>query len=108
MTYGGGSGPFLKQSAGASQGAVQRIFIFEGMVVGVLSWIITNLLALPLGIIVGNTLGKVLIDAPLNLGFSLTGVILWLVIVLVFSVIASFYPAWKVSRLTLNEVLACE
>ncbi|NOR48390.1 MAG: hypothetical protein GQ533_10170 [Methanosarcinaceae archaeon] len=37
MTYGGGSGPFLEQSAGASQGAVQRIFIFEGMVMGVLS-----------------------------------------------------------------------
>lgn len=48
MTYGGGSGPFLEQSAGASQGAVQRIFIFEGMVMDVLSWIIANLPALPL------------------------------------------------------------
>ena len=58
-------------------GAVQRIFILEGMVIGVLSWIIANLLALPPGIIVGNIPGSVLIDAPPDPGFSLTGVILW-------------------------------
>jgi putative ABC transport system permease protein len=55
---------------------------------------------------VDNIPGKV--DAPLDPGFSLTEVILWLVIVLVFSAIASFYPAWKASRLTVNEVLAYE
>jgi ABC-type dipeptide/oligopeptide/nickel transport system permease component len=43
------------------------------MVIGVLSWIIAILLALPLGIIVGNISGSVLIDAPLDPGFSLTG-----------------------------------
>ena len=31
-----------------------------------------------------------------------------LVIVLVFTAIASFYPAWKASRLTVNEVLVYE
>jgi putative ABC transport system permease protein len=61
-----------------------------------------------LGIIVGNISGGVLIDAPLYPGFSLTWVILWLATVLVFSAIASFYPAWKASRLTVNEVLADE
>ena len=54
------------------RGAVQRIFIFKGMGMGVLIWIIANLLALPLGIIVDNIPGKV--DAPLDPGFSLTGV----------------------------------
>jgi len=63
------------------------------MVVGVLSWIIANLLALPLGIILDNITGKV--DAPMDSAFSLIGVILWLVIVLVFSAISSFYPAWN-------------
>ncbi|MCD4842389.1 MAG: hypothetical protein K8R08_10385 [Methanosarcinales archaeon] len=62
----------------------------------------------PLGIIVGNISGRGLIDAPLYPGFSLTGVILWLAIVLVFSAIASFYPAWKAYQLTVNEVLANE
>ena len=65
-------------------------------------------LALPLGIIVGNISGKVLIDAPLDFGFSLTGVILWLAIVLFFPAIASVYTAWKASRLTVNEVLVYE
>ena len=71
---------------------------------GVLSRTTAILLALPLGIISGS----VLIDGPLDPGFSLTGVILWLAIVLVISAIASFYPAWKASRLTVNEVLTYE
>ena len=75
---------------------------------GVLSWIIAILLALPPGIIVGNISGSVLIGAPLDPGFSLTGVILWLAIVLIFSAFARLYPAWKASRLTMNEVLAYE
>jgi len=70
--------------------------------------LIAILLALPHGIIVGNISRGVLINAPLDPGFSLTGVILWLAIVLVFSAIASFYPAWKASRLTVNDVLAYE
>ena len=89
-------------------GAVQRIFIFEGMVIGVLSWIIAILLDLPPGIIVSNISGSVFIYAPLGPGFSLTGVILCLAIVVVLPAIASFYPAWKASRLTVNEMLAYE
>jgi hypothetical protein len=34
------------------------------LIIGVLSWIIVILLALPPGIIVGNISGKVLMDAP--------------------------------------------
>lgn len=98
----------IMQAIVASPGAVQKIFIFEGMVIGLLSWIIAILLALPMGIIVGNISGSVLIDASLDPGFSLTGVMLWLAIVLVFPAIASFYTAWKASRLTVNEVLAYE
>jgi len=78
------------------------------MVIGVLSRTIAILLALPPGIIVGNIQGNVLINAPLDPGFSLTGVMLWLAIVLFFPVIASFYTPRKASRLTVNEVLAYE
>ena len=73
-----------------------------------LSWIIAILLALPLGIIVENISEKVLIYAPLDADFSLTWVILWLAVMLVFSATASFYPAWKTSWLTVNEVMAYE
>ena len=47
-------------------------------------------------------------DTLLEFGFSLTRVILWLVIVLVFLAIASLYPAWKASGLTVNDELAHE
>jgi putative ABC transport system permease protein len=35
-------------------------------------------------------------------------VLLWLVVVVVLSALASFLPAWNASRLTVREVLAYE
>jgi putative ABC transport system permease protein len=98
----------IMQSIGASPETVQKIFIYEGMMIGVLSWCIAVLVSLPLGVIVGNVSGRIFLNAPLDFSFSLTGAILWLGIVIVFSAFASFYPAWNASRLTVNEVLAYE
>ncbi|MCP5100142.1 MAG: hypothetical protein GY943_31700 [Chloroflexi bacterium] len=47
-------------------------------------------------------------DAPLSHAFSIFGVLLWLVIVIILSAIASYMPARNASRLTVREVLAYE
>jgi hypothetical protein len=52
----------------------------------------------------GQHLGECLYRCPLDSGFSLTGVILWLAIVVVFPANVSFYSGWKASRLMVNEV----
>jgi putative ABC transport system permease protein len=48
------------------------------------------------------------LSAPLDYTFSLNGVLLWLVVVVLLSALASFLPAWNASRLTVREVLAYE
>ena len=47
-------------------------------------------------------------SAPLSYTFSLTGVLIWLVLVIVLATVASFLPAWNASRITVREVLAYE
>ena len=47
-------------------------------------------------------------DAPSTFGITMTGFVIWLVVVLVLSFLASVLPARNAARLTIREVLAYE
>ncbi len=98
----------VMRAIGASDGAVQRIVILEGVVIGLLSWLMGAGLAYPIGAGLSTAVGTVLFNTALPYTFSANGVITWFVIVAVLATVASFLPAWNASRLTVREVLAYE
>ncbi len=98
----------VMRAIGASDGAVQRIVIAEGLLIGLLSWLIGAALAFPAGAAISSAVGQVLFQVPLPYTFAGSGVALWLGIVAVLATLASFLPAWRASRLTVREVLAYE
>ncbi|MCK6628527.1 MAG: FtsX-like permease family protein [Anaerolineae bacterium] len=98
----------VMRAIGASDGAILRIVIVEGIVIGVLSWVSGTLLAVPLSKILSDLTGQALFQAPLSYIFSLPGVALWLVVAILLAALASFLPARSASRLTVREVLAYE
>ncbi len=98
----------VMRAIGASNKSVRRIFIVEGMIIGVISWLIGTVVAIPISKGLSNLIGAQFLNAPLNYTFSLTGVLIWLVLVIVLAAVASFLPAWNASRITVQEVLAYE
>jgi putative ABC transport system permease protein len=98
----------IMRSIGASDWAVRRMFITEGVLIGVLSWGLAVIIALPISKIFSDLLGNAFMHAPFSFTFSLGGAVLWLVIVIVLAALASFLPAWNASRLSIREVLAYE
>lgn len=98
----------VMRAIGASDGSVQWIFIVEGIIIGLISWLIGGLLALPLSQLLSDVIGQQFLSAPLNYTFSIPGTLIWLVGVIVLAAMASFIPAWSASRLTVREVLAYE
>lgn len=96
----------VMRAIGASDGAVLRIVIVEGVLIGLISWLLGALLAYPAGALLAQTVGVVLFQQALPYVFSASGLALWLAIVVVLAVLASFLPAWRASRLTVREVLA--
>jgi putative ABC transport system permease protein len=96
------------RAIGATPGAVWRIIVVEGLVIGLLSWVIAGVLAWPLSKILGNLLVRALFRYGLDFSFEWTGLLLWLVVSLSLSAIASFLPAWRASRSTVRESLAYE
>lgn len=96
------------RAIGASDGAVQWIVIVEGVIIGLISWLIGAALAFPMGAGINSAVGRILFSTPLPYTFSANGVFSWFVIVSILATLASFLPAWNASRLTVREVLAYE
>jgi putative ABC transport system permease protein len=96
------------RAVGASNFAVRKVVLIEGMCVGLLSWILGALLSGP----VGRGLSAAVIQAVMqsNLGFrySFAGLFLWLLVVGLIGVGASLAPARRAARLTVREVLDYE
>jgi putative ABC transport system permease protein len=96
------------RAVGASDGAVLRLFLAEGLLIGLISWAVGALLAIPISRTLSDALGMVFLARPLSYSISAEGVVLWLGIVLVLAAVASLFPAWRASRLAVREVLAYE
>ena len=98
----------ILRAIGASDGAVMRLVMIEGLLIGMMSWLFGVLLAFPIGSLMANAINLALFGAPADFTFTPLGVILWLLVVITLSVFASVGPARNATRLTIREVLAYE
>lgn len=98
----------LLRAIGASPPVVWIIVIAEGLVIGVFSWALAALAAWPFSKIAGEAIVGVVLNSGLDFFFEPRGLVIWLAISVVVSVVGSFLPAWHASRLTVREALAYE
>ncbi len=98
----------VMRAIGASDRAVKHLVITEGIVIGLLSWLIAVGVGFPTGNLLSNAVGKGFLEMPLIYSVAPSGILLWLGIVIVLSAAASLIPAQMASRLTVREVLAYE
>jgi long-subunit acyl-CoA synthetase (AMP-forming) len=98
----------IMRAVGATSQIVRQVIIVEGVFVGLVSWLLATLLAYPLGKVMSIAVGISFIKVPLTYDFAPSGILYWLIIVVVLSVIASYLPARNASRLKVRAVLAYE
>ena len=96
----------VMRSIGADTRMILNIVIIEGLVIGLISWTIGAAVSIPIGQMLGNTIGDLLMGSPLTHTFSTTGVLIWLGVVVTLSTLASIMPALKAARLEVRETLA--
>jgi putative ABC transport system permease protein len=98
----------VMRAMGATPRIVWLMVVAEGVVIGVLSWTIAALLAWPISKALGNLLVRLFIHGGLDFTFEAIGLLIWLLVSIGLSALASFLPAWKASRATVREALAYE
>jgi putative ABC transport system permease protein len=96
------------RAIGASNGAIRRIVLLEGLVIATLSWLIGFALSYPVAQVMSEQIGVALLDTPLSFTYALPAAIIWFFVLLLLAVAASLGPARNAVRLTIREVLAYE
>ncbi len=98
----------VMRAIGASNGDIQSIVIVEGMVIGLLSWLVSIVLSLPITGVLTFGVGLAIMNTPMNPVYGASGIVAWLIFTLVLAAIASALPARRASRLTVRDTLAYE
>ena len=98
----------VMRSIGAVDREIMRTVIVEGMLIGGLSWMLGALLSFPITYLLSSIISSAIFHSQISVHFTFTGFLIWLLVVLALSAVASILPARNAARLTIREVLAYE
>jgi putative ABC transport system permease protein len=98
----------VMRAIGAFNQIIMRLVIVEGLVIGMLSYALSMVLCLPISSLLSNVVSLAIFNAPAQLALTYKGFVIWLLLVVALSVVASMVPARNASRMTIREVLAYE
>jgi putative ABC transport system permease protein len=98
----------VMRAVGATARAIATVFVVEGVLIGCLSWLLAVPLSLPGAYALGAIVGQAIVQIPLDFAYSVGGVLLWLLIVVILSALASLWPALRATRVSVHQSLAYE
>ncbi len=98
----------VMRAIGATNGAVFRIVLVEGMLIGFISWVLGVLAATPITNLLYDILSRAIFQTEGVAVMTWDGFIIWLVLAVVLSAIACLIPARNAARMTVRDVLAYE
>ena len=98
----------VMRAIGATSIKILGIVVIEGIMVGVLSWLFAVPISYPSARLFSDVIGETVFQFPLDFNFSLFGLIVWLIIIVVLSALASLWPALQAMRVSVRESLSYE
>ena len=98
----------VMRAIGASNWNIRLIVVMEGIVIGLLSWVLGVALSVPFTYLLDYGVGISIFQSPLDAVFSWTGSLVWLFGILILATISSLAPASHASSIPIRETLAYE
>jgi putative ABC transport system permease protein len=98
----------VMRAIGAGNPAIIKSVIIEGAMIGLISWVFAAIVSLPFSMLLIRIMSDSMFNALVPLKLAPFGYLIWLVVVLVLSALASLLPARSAANLTIREVLAYE
>jgi putative ABC transport system permease protein len=96
----------VMRATGAKSGTISSLFLMEGMLHGLLSWVISVPVAYILSQPLAGLLGQRMLELDLDYAFNFPAIFAWLAIVMVFSISASIWPTRAAARIQVRENLS--
>jgi putative ABC transport system permease protein len=96
------------RALGARHRAILAMIQVEALVIGTASWLVAIPLSVPMSVALGKAFGRIMIRVPVVLAPSPEGMLRWLAVVVVVSLVAAAWPAWRATRVPTAAALAYE
>jgi len=93
------------RALGASSKTIFSLFLLEGVFHGLLAWAISIPIAYAVAEPLSHKLGEIMLGLQLDFRFSVTSVWLWLGLVLLLSLLASYWPARYATKINVHASL---
>jgi putative ABC transport system permease protein len=98
----------IMRAIGASSREIQAMVIMEGILIGLVSWVLSIVVSIPITLALNYGVGASILNGPLDFCFEVQGLITWLFGVILIAALSCLLPAWNASRFTIRETLAYE
>lgn len=95
------------RAIGATPGFIRLQFVLEGLLMGLLSWLIALLLSYPAGYLTARGVAAAL-RISVVFQYAWSGVAIWLLLAVIIATVASLSPAQQAIRASVQESLAYE
>lgn len=96
----------VMRAIGGRSGTIMSMFVLEGVLQGLASWLIAVPLSFSIGQYLARAMGQAMFDANLDYHYNYSAVVTWLVLIVVISSLASILPARNATRISVRESLA--
>ena len=98
----------VMRAIGASNQVILRIFMVEGILIGLLSWVGGVAVSQLMGRLISRQVGITFARLPLTFVYDLRAPLLWLLIMLVIATLSSLAPARNAVNVSVRETLDYE
>jgi putative ABC transport system permease protein len=98
----------IMRAIGAVDLEIIKSVVIEGVMIGWITWLLAIGVSFPISAALLDIISTSMMGSDLRLVFTPAGIVYWLGVVTVLSVVASMLPARNAARLTINEVLSYE
>jgi putative ABC transport system permease protein len=94
------------RAVGARSRTIMGMFMLEGVLQGAMSWVLSIGVSLVVAREIASALGRAIFNVELSYRYDWTGVLAWLIIVVIISTLASIMPAHSATTVSVRDSLS--
>lgn len=98
----------VMRAIGALPNKIAIMIIYENIILGLISFVGSCIIAIPLIIILSNNFGKIFLKAPLNIVYSPQALLEWFLATMLISITVSYFVAKNSQVKPVNELIGYE
>ena len=96
------------RAIGARHRSILTMVQVEGLVIALLSWGIAIPISIPMSVALGKAFSRIMIQVPVILMPDIAALLRWFAVVVVVSLVACAWPAWRALKVSTRAALAYE